>query len=76
MIVLQFLRLSYAQDAGGLDSSTLYLLPSFLIPCAGAYRLGRFNIDTTQQHGFKGVPIPAAGLFIASFPFVFWYAND
>ncbi|MFZ8255335.1 CDP-alcohol phosphatidyltransferase family protein, partial [Staphylococcus aureus] len=63
MIVLQFLRLSYAQDAGGLDSSTLYLLPSFLIPCAGAYRLGRFNIDTTQQHGFKGVPIPAAGLF-------------
>lgn len=76
MIVLQFLRLSYAQDAGGLDASILYLLPSFLIPCAGAYRLGRFNIDTSQQHGFKGVPIPAAGLFIASFPFVFWYAND
>lgn len=76
MIVLQFLRLSYAQEAGGLDTSTLYLLPSFLIPCAGAYRLGRFNIDTTQQHGFKGVPIPAAGLCIASFPFVFWYATD
>lgn len=76
MIVFQFLRLSYAQDPGGLDTSTLYLIPAFVIPCAGAYRLGRFNIDTEQKPGFKGVPIPAAGLFIASFPLVFWYATD
>lgn len=76
LIVYQFLRLSFAQQEGGLDVSTLWLLPSFLIPCAGAYRLARFNIDTAQPHGFKGVPIPAAGLLIASFPLIYWYSNN
>lgn len=34
-----------------------------LIPACGALRLARFNIDTTQTHSFKGLPIPAAALF-------------
>jgi len=76
LIIYQFLRLSFAQQEGGLEVSTLWLLPAFLIPCAGAYRLARFNIDTTQSHGFKGVPIPAAGLLIASFPLIYWYSNN
>jgi CDP-diacylglycerol---serine O-phosphatidyltransferase len=76
LIVYQFLRLSYAQQAGGLDINELWLLPAFIIPCAGAYRLARFNIDPDQHYGFKGVPIPAAGLLIASFPLVYWYSND
>src|SRR5205085_4445926 len=46
MIVYQFLRAAYAQDPGGLEVSMICLLPAFIIPCAGAYRLGRFNIDT------------------------------
>jgi CDP-diacylglycerol---serine O-phosphatidyltransferase len=76
LIVYQFLRLSFAQQEGGLDVNALWLIPAFLIPCAGAYRLARFNIDTTQSHGFKGVPIPAAGLLIASFPLIYWYSNN
>lgn len=76
LIVYQFLRLSFAQREGGLDISALWLIPAFLIPCAGAYRLARFNIDTTQSHGFKGVPIPAAGLLIGSFPLIYWYSNN
>lgn len=75
MIVYQFLRLSYAQQENGLDVSSLWLLPAFIIPCAGAYRLGRFNLDKEQSYGFKGVPIPAAGLLIASFPLIYWYSN-
>lgn len=75
MIVYQFLRLSYAQQENGLNISALWLLPAFIIPCAGAYRLGRFNLDKDQSYGFKGVPIPAAGLLIASFPLIYWYAN-
>lgn len=75
MIVYQFLRLSYAQHENGLDISTVWLLPAFIIPCAGAYRLGRFNLDKEQACGFKGVPIPAAGLLIASFPLIYWYSN-
>ncbi|HKG70013.1 MAG TPA: CDP-alcohol phosphatidyltransferase family protein, partial [Segetibacter sp.] len=75
MIVYQFLRLSYAQQENGLDVSALWLLPAFIIPCAGAYRLGRFNLDKEQSYGFKGVPIPAAGLLIASFPLIYWYSK-
>jgi len=75
MIVYQFLRLSYAQHENGLDIPALWLLPAFIIPCAGAYRLGRFNLDAEQSYGFKGVPIPAAGLLIASFPLIYWYSS-
>lgn len=76
LIVYQFLRLCFAQHEDGLDTSELWLLPAFIIPCAGAYRLARFNIDTTQTDSFKGVPIPAAGLLIASFPLIYWYSNQ
>jgi len=75
MIVYQFLRLSFAQQPDGLDTNTLWLIPAFLIPCAGAYRLARFNIDTEQGYGFKGVPIPAIGILLASFPLIYWYGN-
>ena len=76
MIIYQFLRWSFAQHEDGLDVSVMWLLPAFIIPCAGAYRLARFNIDTEQSHGFKGVPIPAAGLLIASFPLIYWYSDN
>ena len=76
MIIYQFLRLSFAQQANGLDVNTLWLMPAFLVPCAGAYRLARFNIDTEQSYGFKGVPIPVAGLLFAAFPLIFWYNNQ
>jgi CDP-diacylglycerol---serine O-phosphatidyltransferase len=76
LIIYQFLRLSFAQHDGGLDISSALLLPAFLVPCAGAYRLARFNIDTEQSYGFKGVPIPAAGIWVASFPLVYWFAKD
>ena len=76
LIVYQFLRLSYAQQPDGLDINALYLLPAFIIPCAGAYRLARFNLDPNQSKGFIGVPIPAAGLLIASFPLIYWYSNN
>jgi len=76
IIVFQFLRYSYSQEPGGLDISFAWLLPAFLIPCAGAYRLARFNIDTSQQYGFKGVPIPAVGILFASFPMLSWYNQE
>ncbi len=76
MIVYQFLRLSFAQNADGLDTNLVWLLPAFLLPCAGAYRLARFNIDTTQSTGFKGVPIPAAGLCVAAFPVIYAYTSN
>ena len=76
LLAYQFLRLAYAQEPDGLDTSIIWLLPAFILPCAGAYRLARFNIDNSQTEGFKGVPIPALGLLVASFPVIYWYANQ
>jgi len=75
MIVYQFLRLSFAQQANGLDVSTFFLLPAFFVACAGAYRLARFNVDAEKTTYFKGLPIPANGLLIASFPLIYWTSN-
>jgi CDP-diacylglycerol---serine O-phosphatidyltransferase len=65
--------MSYMREENGLDTSIALLVPAFLVSCAGAYRLARFNIDTTQSHGFKGVPIPAVGILVASFPLILHY---
>jgi CDP-diacylglycerol---serine O-phosphatidyltransferase len=73
MILYQLLRLSYAKEENGLDVSFAALLPAFIFTAAGAWRLAKFNISTDQSNSFKGVPIPAAGLLIASFPLIIWY---
>jgi CDP-diacylglycerol--serine O-phosphatidyltransferase len=75
MIIYQFLRLSYAQQDNGLEVSFIWLLPAFIFPAAAAYRLARFNIDTSQSYSFKGMPVPAAGIFVASFPLIYWNVN-
>lgn len=36
---------------------------ALLIPLFGAYRLAKFNVDTTQTTTFRGLPIPANALF-------------
>jgi len=77
MIVYQFLRMSFAREQDGIEVSLIWLAPAMLIAVAGAYRLARFNLDNSQQYGFKGVPIPAAGLLIASLPMIYWQtANE
>lgn len=76
VIMYQLLRISFIKEENGLDTQLLWLLPAFVLACAGAYRLARFNIDTEQGYGFKGVPIPAAGLVIASFPLILHYGNS
>ncbi|MBC7866032.1 MAG: CDP-alcohol phosphatidyltransferase family protein, partial [Gloeobacteraceae cyanobacterium ES-bin-316] len=74
LIMYQFLRMSYAREENGIEASILLLVPAFLIAVAAAYRLARFNLDTTQSDGFKGVPVPAVGLLIASLPLIYWHS--
>ncbi len=76
MIVYQFLRMSFVGDINGINTSILFLFPAFIIAAAGAYRLARFNLDTSQSYGFKGVPIPAAGLLLASLPLIYWQTES
>jgi CDP-diacylglycerol--serine O-phosphatidyltransferase len=70
VILYQLLRFSYAREANGLEISLWALVPAFILACAAAYRLAKFNLDTTQQYSFRGVPVPAVGLLIASFPLI------
>jgi CDP-diacylglycerol--serine O-phosphatidyltransferase len=72
MILYQFLRLSFMNQENGADVSMIWLLPAFILPCAAAYRLAVFNLDSTQTKSFKGVPVPAVGLMVASFPIIYW----
>ena len=70
LILYQLLRISYAQEENGLETSIVWLLPALLIPCAAAWRLAKFNLDDQQRVTFKGVPTPVAGLVIASLPLI------
>ena len=43
---------------------------AFSITVFSALRLGRFNLDPEQSVNFKGLPVPANGILISSFPFI------
>jgi CDP-diacylglycerol---serine O-phosphatidyltransferase len=54
------------------DPITWLPLVSFLLVLGAAFRLAKFNIDTTQSTEFKGMPSPATGLFWASIALIQW----
>jgi CDP-diacylglycerol--serine O-phosphatidyltransferase len=70
MILYQLLRIGYAQQENGLDTPVVVLLPVFFFTGAVAWRLAKFNLSTSQQYNFEGVPSPAAALVVASFPLI------
>ena len=70
VIIYQLLRFSFAREENGLNISILWLAPAFILSCAAAYRLAKFNLDESQAFSFKGVPVPAVGLLVASFPLI------
>src|SRR5664279_3980254 len=76
MILYQFLRMSAMGQENGTDVSMIWLMPAFILPCAAAYRLAVFNLDNSQSKSFKGVPVPAVGLLVASFPLIYWTRNS
>lgn len=52
-----------------LGEQVLLLLPLVYTLAAG-YRLAKFNIDTRQTHTFRGLPTPAAALFVCGLTFI------
>ncbi len=75
IILYQLLRMSSIREENGIDISIAWLLPAFIVTVAAAYRLAKFNLDNSQSLGFKGVPTPAVGLMIASFPLILHYGG-
>ncbi|MFT3681167.1 MAG: CDP-alcohol phosphatidyltransferase family protein [Ferruginibacter sp.] len=76
VILFQLLRMSFMREENGLNVSIAWLLPAFIVTAAAAYRLAKFNLDTTQGYMFRGVPTPAVGLLIASFPLILHYGSS
>ncbi len=50
----------------GHTQASLWPYVSFLIVIAAAYRLARFNLESSDDGNFKGLPTPAAALLISS----------
>jgi CDP-diacylglycerol--serine O-phosphatidyltransferase len=75
MILFQLLRLSFASNEDGMNTSVILLAPAFIVAACAAYRLAKFNIDQTQQTTFKGMPTPAVGIVVASLPLIYWYTE-
>jgi len=75
LIMYQFLRLAFAGSDFGIEMPVMLLNPAFLLALSAAYRLARFNLGATDAKGFEGMPSPAAGLLIASFPLIYWQNN-
>ncbi len=73
VILYQLLRFSFAREENGLEISIAWLLPAFIISCAAAWRLAKFNIDNRQALNFRGIPTPLAGLIVASLPLILHY---
>ena len=73
VIMYQLLRIAVMKESEDVETSIAWTYAAFLVPCFAAWRLAKFNIDTRQQYGFRGVPTPAVGLLIASFPLILYY---
>ncbi|WP_291907664.1 CDP-diacylglycerol--serine O-phosphatidyltransferase [Chitinophaga sp. CB10] len=73
MMLYRLLRSAYFQEPDVFDVSMANLAPALLVPCFAAYRLAKFNLDTRQSENFIGVPTPAVGLLVASFPLIVLY---
>lgn len=74
-ILYQLLWDAAKGEKNAFDVSMLSMAPAFLVACFAALRLAKFNITASaQKTHFIGMPTPAVGLFIASFPLVLWFS--
>ena len=74
IIIYKLLWDALMSEKNAMDVSMLGMVPAFLIACFAALRLAKFNITSTQQKGyFIGMPVPATGILIGSFPLILWH---
>ncbi len=73
MILMKLLWVAWMQHPDAVDISMLAMSPAFLVACFAALRLATFNTKEDNGDFFVGLPTPAVGLFIATFPLVYFY---
>lgn len=74
MILFKMLWASLMAEPKAMDINMLAMTPAFLVAAFAALRLARFNITSDQQKwSFTGMPVPAIGILVASFPLINFY---
>ncbi len=74
VILFKLLWDSLMGEKNAFDVSMIGMAPAFLIACFAALRLAKFNITAdSQKNYFIGMPVPAVGIFVGSFPLIMWY---
>jgi CDP-diacylglycerol--serine O-phosphatidyltransferase len=73
MILFKMLWSAYMAQPEAMDVNLFLVSPAILLACFGALRLAIFNQSSTEQKNyFFGMPIPAMGMFVATFPLMVW----
>ena len=67
--LILFFTIRMTMEMDGMEISYLPYV-AFIVPLFSAYRLAKFNIDEEQHASFKGLPTPATGILLASFPII------
>lgn len=77
MILYKMLWAAVMTDDRALDTSLWQTVPAFAVACFAALRLARFNITSSQHKwSFTGMPVPAIGIIVASFPLIDLYTPE
>lgn len=77
MILYKMLWAAVMADDRALDTTMWETAPAFAVACFAALRLARFNITSSQQKwSFTGMPVPAIGIIVASFPLIDFYSPE
>ena len=69
-LMYYMINISHGNPGNSTDNFSVLPFLAFLIPVFGALRLAMFNTDTEQTVSFKGLPIPAMALLVASLPLI------
>lgn len=69
-IMFHMLEISHGQPGNTAENFSLLPFIAFVIPAFGALRLAKFNVDPGDETSFKGLPIPAMGILVASLPLI------
>lgn len=77
VILYQMMWYAYISNSNAFEQPTWALLPAFFITLMGALRLAKFNTykDALPKNYFIGLPIPAAGLFVAALPLILFFGE-
>lgn len=73
VILFKMLWVAHIARPDAMDISMVATSPAFLVACFAALRLAKFNQTAdAQSKFFTGLPVPAVGVLVATFPLIVW----